>query len=98
MSKKALQGGGELPAEKFINSGDIKTAPTGSGESADKPKSGGMEQGLRTRTGAPSMKQGPQPSGMRGCQMAHRLGGADVSYYIAFIASASIYYLMQKYL
>jgi len=30
--------------------------------------------------------------------MAQRLGGADVSYYIAFIASASIYYLIQKYL
>ena len=59
-----------------------------------------MEQGLRTRTDGGTVDETgtSNPSGMRGCQMAHRLGGADVSYYIAFIASASIYYLMQKYL
>ncbi|MGC8631180.1 MAG: purine-cytosine permease family protein [Thermoprotei archaeon] len=30
--------------------------------------------------------------------IAQRLGGADVSYYVAFIISASVYYIMQKYL
>jgi len=29
MSKKALQGGDELPTEKFINSGDIKISTHG---------------------------------------------------------------------
>jgi len=30
--------------------GALRSVPAGSGESADKPKSGEMEQGLRTRT------------------------------------------------
>jgi len=49
ISKKALQGGDELITEALLIV-VLKSVPTGSGESADKPKGGEMEQGLRTRT------------------------------------------------
>jgi len=46
MSKKALQGGDELPTEALLMV--LRSVPMGSELTPDKPKSGGMEQGLRT--------------------------------------------------